>query len=378
MKVLYPIIDGEITGGNIICLEIIEEALRRGYGVVVNSPTQGKFTQLLREKGIKVYNINTRRTFRLDSALKLIYLIKKEKISIIHSHAPFAGTVLSRLAGWMAGIPVINHVHMPYFMELVPIKKWYQFLLNWITSRFIRVKSIAVSEFVKNEIIKQGTPLERIIVVYNGIGLDGIRYKNNPAKVREEFGLRQDHFIIGEVGRLGLDKGQHTFIKAAEKVIKDYPDAVFMIVGEELTKKKEYRKALERLVSDLGLEEKIIFTGYRADVMDLMSIFEILVLPSPFAEGLAVVILEAMAAKKPVIATSVGGNPEIVVDGQTGTLIPPQDPAKLTEAIEYHLSHPEASKQMGAKGYERVKQHFSLSEMLGRVMDIYNGLLTGK
>lgn len=378
MKILYPIIDGEITGGNIICLKIIEEVLRRGYSTIVNSPTQGKFTQLLREKGIKVYNIDTRRIFRLDSALKLVYLIKKEEINLIHSHAPLGGTVLSRLAGWIAGVPVINHVHMPYFMNLNPIKKWYQFLLNWFTSRFFCAKSIAVSEFVRNEIIKQGTPINKIIVVYNGIDLDNIRYKNNPIKIREEFGLKQNHFIIGEVGRLGIDKGQHILIKAAGKVIKDYPDAIFMIVGEEVTRKKEYKKTLEGLVSDLGLKQKIIFAGYQTDIMDLMNTFDVFVLPSPFAEGLAVVILEAMAAKKPVITTSVGGNSEIVVDGQTGTLIPPQDPDKLAEAIKYHLNHPEISKQMGTNGYERVKQYFSLSEMLDKVMDIYKELLTQK
>src|SRR3989338_6576503 len=92
LKILYPVIDGEITGGNIIALRIIEEAIRRGCAAVVNSPTEGRFTRLLREKGVMVYNIDTRRTFRLDSALRLAGIIKKEGIGLVHSHTPLPGT----------------------------------------------------------------------------------------------------------------------------------------------------------------------------------------------------------------------------------------------------------------------------------------------
>ena len=372
MKILYPIINGEITGGNMICLRIIEESLRRGYRVVVNSPTEGKFTHLLRERGIRVYNIDTQRTFRLDSAIRLAYIIKKEGINLIHSHAPLAGTILSCLAGWISGVPVINHVHIPYFMNLNPVVRIYQFLFNWITSRLFCAKIIAVSESVKKDIIRQGSRANKTIVVYNGIDLlEDIRCEKGPIKIREEFGLRANQRIIGQVGRLGVDKGQHILIEASQKVIKDNPDVVFVIVGEDLTKERDHKKRLERLAGDLGLRKQIIFTGYRLDIMDLMHAFDIFVLPSTFKEGLAIVILEAMAAKKPVITTIVGGNPEIVIDGETGTLVPPEDPDKLAEAIVYHLNHPEISKQMGEKGYERVKKYFSLTQMLDKVMNVY-------
>ncbi len=375
MKILCPIIDGEVTGGNLICLRIMEESLKKGYGVVVNSPTEGKFTHLLREKGIKVYNIDTRRTFRLDSAIKLACIIEREGINLVHSHAPLGGTVLCRLAGWITGVPVINHVHVPYYFNINPIVKCYQFLFNWLTSRIFGAKVIAVSEFVKRKIIEQGTPVNKIVVIYNGIDLDNIGYENSQAKVREEFGLKQNQRIIGEVGRLGEDKGQRIFIKAAHQVTEKFSDVIFMIVGEDLTKEKEYREKLGKLTVDLGLEHKFIFTGYRLDIMNLMSAFDVSVLPSTFVEGLPVVILEAMAVKKPVITTTIGGNPEIVLDGQTGTLVPPEDPDKLAEAIIYHLNHPEISKQMGEKGYERVGQFFTLAQMLDKIMDIYKEVL---
>ncbi len=371
LKILYPVIDGEITGGNIIALRIIEEVLKKGGEAVVNSPTEGKFTQLLRKKGVRVYSIDTRRIFRLDSVIKLAWVMKKEGINLVHSHAPLAGTILSCLGGWFAGIPVINHAHAPFFMNPNPIIKVCQLLLNWITSRFFSVKVIAVSEFVKREMIRLGVPAKKIITVYNGIDLTGFKDTGDASRIRQEFGLLQGQFVVGEVGRLGNDKGQHILIQAAKKVIKDNPDTAFMIAGEDLTQGGRYREKLEKLTGDLGLKKQVIFTGYRGDIAELMSTFDIFVLPSTFYEGLPVVILEAMAAKKAVIATTVGGNPEIVVDGQTGKLVPPLDADKLAEAITYFRNHAQALKEMGEEGYKRVKQYFSLSEMLDKIMDIY-------
>lgn len=376
MKILYLIINGEITGGNIICLRIIEECLKNNHKVIVNSPTEGKFTDLLKEKGIKVYNIDTRRIFQLGNAIKLAYIIKKEGIDLIHSHTPLAGTVLSRLAGGIAGVSVVNHAHLPDFMNPNPLVRGYKFLLNWITSRLFCAKVIAVSKFVKREIIKQGIVANKIVTVYNGIDLENIGYdKNTTNKIRDEFGIKQNQRIIGSVGRLGDDKGQHILIKAAQGVIKHYPHTVFVLVGEDLARSGEYRKTLEELASDLGLKQQIIFTGYRSDILDLMNAFDIFVLSSTFTEGLPVVILEAMIAKKPVIATTVGGTQEIVIHGQTGTLVPPQDSDKLAQAIIYHLENPQISKKMGEKGYERVRQYFSLSQMTDKIIDIYKEVL---
>ena len=375
LKILYPIINGEITGGNIIALRIIDEALRRGYGAVVNSPDEGKFTRLLEEKGIKVYNIDTSRTFRLDSAFRLAKVIKKEGVGLIDSHAPLSGTILSRLSGWISGVPVINHNHCPEFINLNPFIGSLQSALLRITSRLFCGRIIAVSEFVKREIIKQGAPADKVTVIYNGIDLDNAARKESRVKIRSEFGLNENRPIIAEVGRLGNDKGQHILIQAAPYVIEKFPDAMFMIVGEDLGKKGEYRRELEAMAAGLGIEDKIIFTGYRTDIMDLMEAFDLFVLPSVFTEGLPVVIMEAMLAKKPVIAASVGGSPEIVLDARTGTLVPPADPGRLAEAIIYHLSNPGISKQMAENGYELLKQRFSLKQMLDKTMEIYQELM---
>jgi len=378
LKILYPVIDGEITGGNIIALRIIEEALRRGCGVVVNSPTEGKFTRLLKEKGLTVYYIDTRKTFRLESVFRLAGIIKKEGIGLIHSHTPLAGTVLSRLSGWVSGIPVLNHTHNPEFINRNPLIGSFQSLLIWVTSRLLCARIIAVSEFVKTEIIKQGSSVDKIAVIYNGIALDSAASENIRVKIRAEFGLRENQPIIAEVGRLCNDKGQHILIRAAPHVIKKFPEAVFMIVGEDLWKNGEYAKELEKLSAGLGLREKIIFTGYRPDIMDLMAAFDLFVLPSVFTEGLPVVILEAMLARKAVIAASVGGSPEIVIEGKTGTLVPSENPEKLAEAIIYHLGNPGISGRLAENGHEFVKQRFGLPRMLDETFQIYGELTVNR
>ena len=371
LKIFYPVIDGEITGGNIIALRIIDEALRKGYGVVVNSPTEGKFTRLLEEKGIKVYHIDTRKTLRLDSALRLARVIKKEGIGLIHSHSPLGGTVLSRLGGFIAGVPVINHAHVRESFNKNVFIGAYQFIINWFTSRFLCFKIIAVSQAIKKEIICQGVAPGKIDVIYNGISLSSCGHDSNSSiRIRDEFGIRQNQKIIAQVGRLCEAKGQQVLIKAAKIIAKEY-DCIFLIVGEDLERAGEYKNSLRELARGFGLERRVIFTGYRSDIRELMNVFDIFTLPS-FIEGLPVVILEAMAAKKPVITTPVGGNTEIVIDGQTGTIVPQGSPDKLAEALRYHLKNQEISKKMGEAGYEMVKAHFPLSVMLDKIMAVYS------
>ncbi|OGX15724.1 MAG: hypothetical protein A2166_03070 [Omnitrophica WOR_2 bacterium RBG_13_41_10] len=375
MKILYPIIDGEITGGNIICFKIIEEALKRGYQTIVNSPAEGKFTHLLKEKGIKVYNIDTRRTFRLDSAIKLARIIKKEGISLIHTHTPLSGAIISRMAAKLSNIPLVNHEHGLSSLNSNSLIRRCQLFLNTLTVKSVVCRIIAVSQATRTGLIQRGIPKEIVRLIYNGVLVENGQTTNLRSRneILKELGLSSSLLLIGQVGRIDEKKGQHIFIRAAQRVLEDFPNTAFLIVGEDF-RNGVYQEQLKTLAKNLNVIDHVVFTGYHPDIMDIMNVFDLFVLPS-LIEGLPVVILEAMAAKKPVITTSVGGNPEVVIDGETGTLISPEDPDKLAEAILYHLNNPEISKRMGEKGYERVRQFFSLPQMLNKVMDIYKEVL---
>ncbi|MDD4939891.1 MAG: glycosyltransferase [Candidatus Omnitrophica bacterium] len=373
-NILYPIIDGEITGGNLVCLQIIEEAIRRSYGVIVNSPSEGKFTQMLRGKRIRVYNIDIRHAFRLDGVIKLIKLIKSENIELIHTHTPLGGAVLSRIAGLLSGIPVVNHAHLGETFNKNILLKNIQFLLNWSTSRFSRVKVIAVSEEVKKAAIRQGVGRDKIAVIHNGIDMDDVTPKKDNAQLRRGLGIGSADKIIGEVGRLCESKGQHILIKAARRVLDKYPKTVFILVGEDLASAGRYKEQLEILACELGIKTHVMFTGYRSDISDLMNLFDIFALPSRL-EGLSLVVMEAMRAKKPVIATPAGGNAELVVDKITGTIIPMNDPNALAEGIIFHLANEGESKLMGEKGYARLREYFSSAGMLNKIMYEYDEVL---
>lgn len=375
MKVLYPIIDGEISGGNMICLRFIEAAQKKGWDVFVNSPGGGDFIEMIRNKCAGIYHVDTTRSFRLDKSVKLAKIIKAEKINVVHSHTPLPGTNISRIAATLAGVPVITHAHSlgQALNSNLAIKK-YQLMLDWATSRFFCDRIIAVAEAVKTATVQRGSPPSKIEVIYNGIALTNNRSARSPEEVRKEFNLTENQKLVGQVGYFCRNKGQHVLIKAACSAIKDFPDAIFMIVGADLQESGKYKKKLENLARELGVEKNIIFTGYRSDVRDLMSAFDAFVLPS-FAEGLPVTILEAMAARKPVITTSVGGNAEIVVHEETGMIVPAGDHQQLSEAILHLLHNPEKAALMGQKGYERVQAYFSLEQMVERTFQVYKEVM---
>lgn len=375
MKVLYPIIDGEVSGGNMICLRFIEAAQKKGWDVFVNSPGGGDFIEMIRNKCAGIYHVDTTRSFRFDKSLRLAKIIKAEKINMVHSHTPLPDTNISRIAAALAGVPVITHAHsLGQALNSNPAIKKYQLMLDWITSRLFCDRIIAVAEAVKTTTVRRGSPPSKIEVIHNGISLTDNQPLRNPEEVRKEFHLTEDQKLIGQVGYFCRNKGQHILIKAACSVIKDFPDAIFMIVGADLQERGRYRKKLENLARELGVEKNIIFTGYRSDVGDLMNAFDVFVLPS-FAEGLPVTVLEAMAARKPVITTPVGGNAEIVVHRKTGMIVPTGDHQQLSKAILHLFNNPEKAALMGQKGYERVQAYFSLEQMVEKTFQVYNEVM---
>lgn len=372
-KLLYVVIDGQVTGGNMVCLQTLDEALRRGCKAVLVSPTEGPFCDMVRERGVEVHQIDTTRSFRWRSALEMAALIRAEGVSLVHAHAPFSGTVLARLAGRIAGVPVVTHAHVRDSLSRNPLIRAYQVLLNRWTSGARRTAVIAVSEAVKREFVEQGTRPDRITVVYNGIDPASVS-PEAPDHARAALGIEADRKVVVHVGRLCDSKGQHLLIRSAPRVLREFPGTLFLLVGEDLAEGGAYEQRLRTLTQGLGVAESVRFLGRRRDVMTVLSAADLLVLPSTI-EGLPLVVLEAMAAGKPVVATPVGGNPELVADGETGTLIPTHDQERLAEAILRHLSDAELSTRMGERAREVVRERFSMASMMERTFEVYRSLL---
>jgi glycosyltransferase involved in cell wall biosynthesis len=232
-------------------------------------------------------------------------------------------------------------------------------------------------------------------VVANPVDVDRFSPARSGRCVRQEFGIAQDAPVIGVVGRITVWKGHQTFIEAMQRVIDCAPTARALIVGEQFERcpeadERELRGIRERfgteldipsqvvfreqdlraLTRELGLQDHVVFTGFRQDIPDVMAALDLLVLPS-WWEPFGRVLIEAMASGTPVVATNLGGPPEIVRDGETGYLIPPLDSVAMADAICGILNRPHLRAAMGKQGRVEAERRFSLSEYVNRITAIY-------
>ena len=366
-KILYPIIDGQVTGGNIVCLHLIEAALNQGWDVLVNSPSEGRFCDILREKGVKIYHLDTTRSFNWLSAVKMAQLIKKEQVSLVHAHAPFAGSIISSLAGKLAGVPVIIHAHLQDALSSNYFIRSYQNMMNYWTSRKCCDAIIAVSHQVKDALFTEGFDSRKFHVVHNGTPINNQQINKN---IRSQLNIPKDIQVVIHIGRLCKSKGQHLLLQAAANLHQLGQEAVYFIVGKDLEQDGAYLQYLKDLAQELGINQSVHFLGHRSDIPQLLALSDLLVLPS-YTEGLPLVILEAMAAGLPVIATPVGGIPEVVIHQETGFLVPVENVQALGNAILRLLQNPLLRNEMGNKGLEMVNKDFSVEKMCEEVFDIY-------
>jgi glycosyltransferase involved in cell wall biosynthesis len=210
----------------------------------------------------------------------------------------------------------------------------------------------------------------KIKIVYNGIDIMRFKDFKESTKLRNGLSISKKARIVGTVGKLSSpQKNIPLFLRSAKIVAGRLSDVRFVVVGGG-----RLLNLMKNLSSDLGISEKVHFTGEREDIPEILDALDVFVLSS-YKEGLPNVIMEAMAAAKPVVATSVGGVPELVVDGVTGFLVPSNDEEKLSQAVIRLLTNPEMSKEMGEEGRRRVSEFFSADRMIKEIESLYSHLL---
>ena len=215
-------------------------------------------------------------------------------------------------------------------------------------------------------------------MLHDWFDFKAIGHGERTSNLRSEMGIENNSFIVGVVGRLDPWKGQHIFLKAAAIVNKTIPNIRFLIVGGtvEGRGRENYRTELEKLANDLGIDKKVIFTGHREDIFNIMTALDVFVLSSITPEPLGQVVLEACACAKPVVASNAGGPPEIVTHGINGLLYPIGDFHKLADAIVFLLLNPDKAKKMGAIGKEYVEQKFDSNRIYSELETLYCNLTT--
>ncbi len=309
---------------------------------------------------------------RPGDVFSLWTFFRSRRPDIVHFnlHHPFACRY-AILAATLAGVPVrIATNHLPTISPRA--YTWKGRLALRLAYRSVHCMLVDSETNRRRALAQYPIASERLLVVPHGIRLEDFPGEDMRASVAEEFGLKVHAPIVGTVGRLSVQKATEDLIEAAALVQHHVPEVQFLIVGEG-----ERRAALERLVRERGLGSTVRFAGYREDVPRLLGAMDIFVLPSLY-EGMPFAILEAMAAARPVVATRVDAVPEVVVDGETGLLVPPRDPPRLAEALLHLLAHPDRAREMGRRGRERVRVHFSRERMLETITGLYRALLSQK
>jgi L-malate glycosyltransferase len=295
--------------------------------------------------------------------LRLARYIKQNFIQIVHSYG-FYSNMFVVPAAKLAGRAIIIASIRDTGEILTPLQRRVQ-------KQVCRLADCVLvnAEAIRQMLIDQGYRPDKIAVIRNGIVTSPIVRETKSEKLRAELGIPAQSRIVMVSSRLNPMKGVEYFLEAAAWVANRIPDAVFLIVGDG-----ENRGELESRAAALGLRNRIIFTGFRTDVPELLREASIVVLPS-LSEGLSNSLLEASAMGVPVIAANVGGNPEVVEDGVTGILVAPRNSDELAGAMLRLLESPERARQMGGAGRSRVSDRFGVERAVTEVQQLYQRLL---
>jgi glycosyltransferase involved in cell wall biosynthesis len=375
VRIAHLVTGGELAGGQAIALRLALAARASGHDALVVSPTPGEFVDQARSEGLPTELVDVTRTVRLAGSVRLARLLRRLEVDILHTHTHVAANVLGRIAAHTAGAAVVSHLHIENHFRAQRLARAPLVLLDNATARLC-TRILAVSEATREAFVRQGFPAARVETVYNGVDADAI--ESAPATaLRLELGIEPEALVVGHVGRLAPVKGQRELLEALARMLPRHPLVRAVFLGRDLEAGGAYQTGLEQRAATLGLADAAHFAGFRANAAGALREIDLLVLPS-WIEGLPIVVLEAMAHGKPVVATSVGGTPEAVLDGETGLLVPPRDPGALEAALETLLVDPALRRRLGEAGRRRVREHFDAASMERRVLEVYEEIGRGR
>ena len=354
----------KVVGGAETFLRETAPRLRKaGWNLrVITFVSGGPLINELKNDEVPVIELDARHKYDLGAFTRLIKIWKSKPPDLVHTHLYHAGLIGRIVARFLNISPVIVHQHGPQHS-----RSRHRTLSDKITSRWVNryvTSCEAVSQILK---LREGIKDTQIIVIP-----DGINIIQSPVKLPPDWPIAPNKVGLVCVGRLSPEKGQFWLLKALANPLLHKADihVVFMGDGKMSTE-------LLDLSTQLGLNEMVSFVGMRRDILEWLPNFDIFVLPSDW-EGISLALLEAMATGIPVVATAVGGTPEVVVDGETGLLVPPRDPEALAESITRLLNDPEMRQRMGQAGRQRVQDHFTIEETVLKTEHLYNTLLEEK
>lgn len=308
-----------------------------------------------------------RESHRMDITVlpQLRHLIQREKVDIVHTHE-VRSDVLGLIAARTSGSKVITTLH-----------GWIEnsakgTLLSRLDRSILRFFDhvIAVSERMREQVLRYGVRPDRVTVLYNALVLEHYRPNRHDRSLRKELNIPDETLLVGNIGRLSPEKGQADFLRAAAMVLLEKKNVRFLLIGAG-----REEASLRQIAESLRIASAVIFLGYRSDMSRIYNSID-LVVQSSHTEGMPNVVLEALAMKVPVVATDVGGTSEAVIHGRTGLLVPPRQPDKLAQAILRLAKDRDEAQAMIHTGRNLVEAKFCIEERAKRLSLIYDRLAT--
>ena len=403
--ILYLDHTAKMGGGEIALLNLVSALNRTHFEPVVVLASEGPLVGRMRDAGVETHvlpldaslietrkdSLGPRSLLQIRKAVlcvvyafRLARWARRRGIRLIHANS-LKADLYGGMAGRMAGIPVLWHVRDSINSQYLPPSVAAAF--RW-SARWVPQVVVANSKSTLN-FLDPGRD-KKSAVVYSGIAHngdagdirarvvhDGYDLQTFPLDVppKEQADLR-DGIVVTLVGRITPWKGQHVFLRAAARVRREFPKARFWIVGSPMFGEHDYERSLHDLASELGLTDQVEFWGQRGDVPALLAQTDLLVHASTLGEPFGQVVIEGMAAGKPVIATDGGALPEIVTSGETGLLVKMGDVDAMADAICALLADPARAATMGAAGRRRVQEKFTITHTVRKVEAVYDDILS--
>ncbi len=381
--------NNDLYGGDKVLLELLSRLDRTRFIPLVVLPTDtrhiNRFSPQLDKLGIEYrflpLGILRRRYFKLwrlprfafevlAGARALRRIIRERNIALVHTNTNtiFASAIAARIAR----LPHIWSVH-----ELVLEPALVRNALHFVIPR-MATKVVTVSRAVRDHMLKDALQFaSRFEFILGSIDVQPFLNAEGRAHVRKEWGVSDDELLVGMASRVTRWKGQSVFAEMAKLVLQRHPKVRFAAVGGVFDTETIYMDSFKEQVRTLGIDDKFIIQDFRDDMPNVFAAFDIFVLPSTLPEPFGLVVIEAMASGKPVVATAPGGPSETVLEGETGYLVKPSDSEDLASAVEKLLDDPAKRARMGEAGRKRACEVFALPRYVREFEDLYARLIAG-
>jgi len=369
MNILHVITTIRRGGAENHLFELIKLQVNNDYRVsVAYLKEEGYWKKSYEDMGVKVLALDIRSKFSYLYNKKIKTFIKETNPDIVHAHMGPA-ELLTRFGLLFSNIPLVITKHCDVRFAPMPFEN---IAMKWVARRASKI--ITISNSVKEYFHNKGISPLKTRTIYYGVSPESISsVKEKPLEyLKKEFGIKKSTIVFGTLSRLVPQKSLDTMILGFNLFLQQANSSDFLLIIVGRGKKKHDLVKLQELVEKHNLQDKVLFTGFRADAYELLSIFHVFLLTSTY-EGLGLALLEAMSASKPIIATNVSAIPEII--GNAGILIPPKSPVDLAQAMN-KLLIPQLRKSYGSIGYKRVKEKFTLQKMYIQTNSLYMDVIS--